>query len=246
MADITKFPRSVTEKLRYYVYMYINPKTDVVFYVGKGKGNRCFSHLDAKSDSPIKEALAEMKEQGIAPIIELLAHDLQDEAAALTVEAAVIDLLGVKNLVNRVHGHHSNHIGRMSIEEVLAVHQRTPAEIIEPSILIRINRLYRYGMSPGELYDATRGTWKAGPRRDQAKYALAVYQNIIREVYEIAQWLPAGSTFYTHRPEGDTAEGRWEFVGTRAPADIRDKYLGRSVDNYFKKHGQNPIQYVNC
>jgi hypothetical protein len=246
MSNIKKFPKSVADKLRYYVYLYIDSETNEVFYVGKGKGNRCFTHLDAKSDSPLKQTLSEMKQRGVRPRIELLAHELEDEAAALAVEAAVIDLLGVPALANRVHGQHSNHQGRMTIEEVMAIHQRKPAKISEPAILIRINRLYRYGISPGELYDATRGTWVVGERRQQAEYAVAVYQNIVREVYRIAQWLRAGSTFRGNYPEGDADAKRWEFVGTRAGAEIREKYVGRAVDNYFAKYSRNPVQYVNC
>ena len=243
---IRKFPKAVADKLRYYVYLYIDPETDEVFYVGKGKGNRCFSHLDPKSNSPVGPILTEMRKRGIEPRIELLAHELKDEAAALAVEGAVIDLLGLDDLANQIRGQHPDHRGRMRLEEVMAIHQRRPAKIEHKVILIRINRLYHYGMSPTDLYDATRGTWVVGPRREDARYALAVYQNIVREVYEIAQWLRAGSTFYAKRPKGDTATKRWEFVGTRAEAEIRKKYLGRSVDEYLKKYAQNPVKYVNC
>ena len=243
---VKKFPKSVADKLRYYVYLYIDPETDEVFYVGKGKGNRCFSHLGGKSDSDLQQTLREMRNRGIQPRIELLAHGLKNETAALSVEAAVIDLLGLDELANRIRGQHSDHLGRMGIEEVMAIHQRKPAKITDNVILIRINRLYHYGMSPTELYDATRGTWVVGERRGDARYALGVYQNIVREVYKIADWLPAGSTFYAKRPEGDTATKRWEFVGTRAEVEIRKKYVGRSVDEYFKKYAQNPVQYVNC
>ncbi|MCE7983039.1 MAG: hypothetical protein DYG89_17785 [Caldilinea sp. CFX5] len=68
----------------------------------------------------------------------------------------------------------------------------TVAKIIhEPVILITINRLYRRGMSAEELYEVTRGNWVIGQRRAQAKYAFAVYNGIIREVYEIHRWQPA-------------------------------------------------------
>jgi len=248
MSDINvkKFPKAVAGKLRYYVYLYIDPETNEVFYVGKGKGNRCFSHLDPKSNSPVGPILTEMRKRGIEPRIELLAHGLKNETAALAVEGAVIDLLGLDGLANQIRGQHPDHLGRMRLEEVMAIHQRRPAKIEHKVILIRINRLYHYGMSPMELYDATRGTWVVGERRTQAEYAFAVYHNIVREVYKIAEWLPAGSTFYAKRPKGDTATKRWEFVGTQAPEEIRKKYLGRSVDGEFKKYSRNPVQYVNC
>ena len=50
-------------------------------------------------------------------------------------------------------------------------------------------------MNETELYDATRGIWKVGEERVKAKYAFAVFEGVIREVYEISQWLHAGSTF---------------------------------------------------
>ncbi len=42
-------------------------------------------------------------------------------------------------------------------------------------------------MTPAELYDATRASWKVGARRESAKYALAVFEGIVREVYEIIE-----------------------------------------------------------
>jgi len=48
---MNKFLQSVTKELKYYVYIYSHPLTDEIFYIGKGKGNRAFSHLEDKSDS---------------------------------------------------------------------------------------------------------------------------------------------------------------------------------------------------
>ena len=45
------------------------------------------------------------------------------------------------------------------------------AAIQDPSVLIRINRLFRYGMSPVELYDATRGMWRIGEKRMRVELA---------------------------------------------------------------------------
>jgi hypothetical protein len=101
-------------------------------------------------------------------------------------------------------------------------------------------------MSPSELYEATRGVWWVGKDREKAKYAFAVYEGIVREVYQIRQWFPAGSTFYATRERKDVKyKNRWEFVGTVAPDGIRDKYLGTSVGRYFHPRARNPIQYVN-
>ncbi len=243
---VNKLALCVRKELRYYVYLYIDPETDTVFYVGKGKGNRCLAHVDGTGKSAHAAAIRRLHKRGVEPRVELLAHGLKNEKTALAVEMAAIDLLGLGSLENEVSGHHSARRGRMSLDEVLSLYHRKPAMITEPAILIRINRLFHYGITPTELYDATRGVWIIGPNRALATYAFAVYHGIVREVYAISHWLPAGSTFSTRNPRGTKATGRWEFVGTVAPELIRKKYVDRAVDKYFAQHSQNPIKYVNC
>jgi hypothetical protein len=99
-------------------------------------------------------------------------------------------------------------------------------------------------MTPSELYDATRTSWKVGPKRERARYAFAVFEGIVREVYEITNWLPAGSTFNSRNPRGVRAKDRWEFVGRLAPERVRQRYMNRDVSAYFKQGAQNPISYV--
>jgi len=120
------------------------------------------------------------------------------------------------------------------------------ARITHPALLIRVPQAFREGMSEVELYDATRGVWKIGPRRDRVRYALAVYQGIVKEVYEIAHWQPALTTPYaTRKLDRAGAAGRWEFVGKRASEAVRQQYLGKSVAAHFRQGNQNPIAYVN-
>jgi len=42
MKTTNSFSNAVIEQLSYYVYLLIDPRTDKVFYVGKGAGNRIF------------------------------------------------------------------------------------------------------------------------------------------------------------------------------------------------------------
>ena len=44
--------------------------------------------------------------------------------------------------------------------------------VTEPALLIRIPKHYRPGMSHVELYDATRGVWRVGSKRERARLAL--------------------------------------------------------------------------
>lgn len=119
--------------------------------------------------------------------------------------------------------------------------------ILEPSVLIRISRLYHERMSPVELYEATRGVWKMGVRRNEAEYAFSVADGEIKEVYRIEAWLPAGTQFYETRPRKDIEiEGRWEFKGEIASNDMRAHYIGRSVKGYFSQGAAYPVTYLNC
>lgn len=239
------FSKEMIDYLKYYVYLYIDPSNNEVFYVGKGKGNRVFDHL--KSDNQDYDKIIRIntiKESGNEPKIELLVHGLEDEETAKKVEAAAIDLIGINHLTNLVRGYKTCLYGRISIEEFIQRYNTESVKIEDPSVLIRINELFYYGMSAVELYDATRSSWKLNKdRAQQAKYAFAVYDGVVQEVYTILNWLQGGTSFsiYKNTPSKD----RFEFVGNIAPEGIRKKYLNKSVKDYFEKGSQNPIMYAN-
>lgn len=242
-----RIPREVADHLGYYVYLYVNPFDDHVFYVGKGKGNRVLSHLEDTSESRKVEIIRSIRSLGEEPRIEILAHGLEAEREAELIETAAIDLLGVKTLTNRVRGYGSRKLGRFPLRQIIAMYRPDPAEIEEPVILIRINNTYRHHLSADELYDATRGSWAVGTRRELARYAFAVFRSVVREVYEIHKWAPGGSTFYKTDIHAEPhPSNRWEFVGEVAPSNVRKKYVDKSVARYFPPKSQNPIRYVNC
>jgi hypothetical protein len=106
--------------------------------------------------------------------------------------------------------------------------------------------MYRYGMSEAELYDATRSAWKVGDKRASVRYALAVFEGVVREVYRVTGWLPGGTTFaHQHGGRFSPRPGRWEFVGTLAEDSIRKRYVNRYVGHFFPQGAQNPVSYVN-
>ena len=239
-------PPEVAEHLGYYVYLYVDPRDDKPFYVGKGRGRRVLAHLSTRGESRKARVLEELREAGLEPQLDILARELADEETALRIEAAVIDLLGLDNLTNLVRGSQSIKLGRVPLQELITQYMARPVwDIEEPVLLIRINQRYRPRMSPEALNEATRGIWKLGPRREGAKYAFAVFEGVVREVYEIGEWHPAGTLEYKTRTVG-SKEGRWEFDGCVAPEAIRARYLGSSVNTYLAKHSQYPIKYVNC
>lgn len=253
MKNIKKFSSPVTKELKYYVYIYSNPITEEIFYVGKGKGDRVFQHISDENECQKTIYLKDLKSQGLEPKIEILIHGLDEEQTALRVESAIIDLIGINNLTNKQSGYKSATFGRMSLKQIVALYDKQKVVVDDEAILIRINKAFRYSMSEMELYEYTRGKWKLDPNRaSKAKYGLAVFEGIVQEVYEILNWYEAGTTF-SLRIESENNEldikerwiGRYEFIGNLAPIHIRDKYRFKSVEHYFLRGNANPIMYQN-
>ena len=242
------FSPAVREKLGHYVYLYIDPRTEEIFYVGKGCGNRAFFHLTREDEGDVAARIAEVRAEGYEPQIDILAHGFGDTETALRVEAAAIDLLDRSQLLNLKGGFESREFGRYPVEEIVALYDMKPIKIRaqDAVLLIRINQLYYAGMPPHELYEITRGVWPIAMKNAQkAQFALAIFNNIVREVYEVSGWFDAGQTAYFYRtPESVNAPGRIEFVGRIAPDDVRKRYLLKSVSEY-RTYG-NPVSYVHC
>jgi hypothetical protein len=228
------------DKLKYYVYVYVEIDDDnhrYPIYIGKGRHERCFAHLenidqnDSAKNKRIKRLLAS-KSLGI----DILAHGL-DEKTALKIEAACIDLMGIDNLTNEVRGH-GKEIKRLSISDLFQIKMKNQDVEVLPEhrgVAILINRDYRPTFGDLELFEITRGIWPKKmmtfSKNCSAKYAYATYQGVVKDVYEIYDWVPAGTQEYFTRSltKERLEKARWEFVGRRASFDIRNRYVGRVI-----------------
>ncbi len=233
------FNQSVIEQLKFYVYFLRDPRNGQVFYVGKGKENRIFNHVecDLKTEriSDKIKIIKDIASAGYKVEHFILRHGL-DESSAFEIEAALIDFIGISNLSNLQSGHHSFDFGIKTTDEIKAIYNSSELETDEPLLLININKLYNRDMTESELYEATRKYWVVGSRRNSAKYAIATYRGLTREVYKINSW----SSIETN------GKIRWEFKGHLASDKIRDSLKYKSISNYFKKGSANPIRYINC
>jgi uncharacterized protein len=236
----------MTEDTRFCVYLFRNPLNDEIFYIGEGTIKRVYD-LKNRTDETLK-VIEQIRSERKEPKIEILRDGLDNETA-LMYEGVAIDVIGLDKLTNKKSGKGTKVI-TMPTKELNTHINPKEANITERVLLIRINQLYRSGMDADSLYDATRGVWVIGPRRERAEYAFSVFKGMVKEVYKIKHWYPAGTgaTFYKTRPDCNelwTSEPqRWEFEGEIAEKDIRDKYLDKSVKRYLTANSQNPIKYV--
>jgi len=233
------FSPKVQNILKSYVYAYIHPITGIPFYIGQGKGNRAFEHLRDNQDTEKVRVIRDLQGRGMEPEIVILRHGLSAEDAKL-VESVCIDFAQLDNLSNRVNGKYSKMYGRASIEELQRRYDAPIVEVSERCIAININSTYKPGMTDREIYECTRGIWTVGQAKTEADYALAIYQDVILEVYAIKGWFPAGAVFSERT---FTPSGRHEFVGNVDPA-MSAKYKGKSQPGLFKKGKRNPIRYL--
>lgn len=231
-----------TEKLGYYVYILRDPRNGKIFYIGKGKGSRIYSHLiheefakigDIKNSKKLKTIRA-IKRKKLKVILEILRHGLT-EKESLEIEGACIDLF--PELTNKVKGHGSNDRGIMTIEEIKLKYEAEEAVIDDPVIMITINKLYHRGITEEALYESTRKYWHIRLEKgEKAKYVFGVYQGIVRAVYEPVYW---------KKILENQLAGRSYFAGKVARKEALDKYLKKSVRKYIKHGSQNPIKYIN-
>ena len=235
---------AILNQLNFYVYIISDPSDNEIFYVGKGRGKRVFSHLSDQSDNPKTTKIKEIRAKGLEPKIEFLVHGVDDQTAK-KIEAAIIDLIGKNKLTNKVRGYESSYFGRMDINQIRSKYESKRADITENVLLIKLTDSFSYSMSPMDLYDYTRGIWiVAQRRRETVTHAFAVYDGIIQETYNVASWFRAGTTF-TNRVDIPAWQemDRWEFIGSISE-EMREKYRYKSAAHYWPANAQNPIRYT--
>lgn len=95
---------NLTKNIGYYVYSLTDPRDNSVFYIGKGRGNRCNAHaLKVKRKGPSASAkdkkIFEIQSSGMDVCVSIT-HSHLGEQEALDIEAMEIESHGIENLTN--------------------------------------------------------------------------------------------------------------------------------------------------
>ena len=244
-----EFSLETINKIGYYVYRLIDPRNGQTFYVGKGKGNRVFQHvqgaidyydgidkkeIDESNDPNKLRIIQEIREAGLE-VIHIIQRWHLTEAEAFEVESALIDAFpGLAN----IQSGHGNEYGVCNAKELEA---RLSAKVYEEPkdfkymiIKVRWWRIeemtQKFGPSNAR-YESTRGCWRIRmPDVNKYPYVFSVTDGIVKEVYKVKEWHVAGE--------------RKEFSGDVAEKEIRERFIGKRIpDSYAKRGMASPVLY---
>ncbi|NDY73088.1 hypothetical protein DO021_15505 [Desulfobacter hydrogenophilus] len=235
-----RFPSEVISKLKNYVYRLIDPRNGETFYVGKGKGNRIFSHVqgDTEKDA-LCEKMTKIREIHLAgfDVAHVIHRHGMDEKTAFEVEAALID--AYPGLTNVMTGHGNSDFGTMHAKEIIKHYCAEIAVFHHKAILISVNR----SASEVSLYEATRYAWRLNKKKAEfADVILSTLQGLIVGAFVAEEWLDATDKNF---PGKENIPGRYGFTGNEASKEIRDLYVDKRIpDKYRKKGAANPIKYT--
>lgn len=239
------FTPEVIEQLQYYVYRLIDPRTGQTFYVGKGKGNRLYAHIndalknfddqsyeDNEEDelsAKIKQ-IREIKMAGLEVIHVIQRYGLT-EKEAFEVESALIDCY--PGLTNIQGGFYSDR--GVNSAEVLQRNLSREEFEDQNNLKYCIIKINDYWLSErGSVYETVRKHWKVNLNRVQKiPYVLASHNGVIEEVFEVECWY-----------RSDEIPERCLFDGKVAPADIRRLFINRRLPKHYMKKGMaSPVLY---
>ena len=244
---MTELSVNSQEQLGAYVYALVDPRSDKVFYVGKGNGNRVFDHcnfaLKEDHESLKLNLIREIVAEGLNVKHYILRHKLSD-AEALIVESVLIDFLTYPEfnnesmLTNIVSGHHQWDRGIKTVGEIEAIYdcKQISPDPKDHMLLVSLNKTFDLARKRNDdidLYEITRRAWiVAKYKAKQVNYVLGVHRGIVRSVIKVSG--------YSWEKDGKNKD-RCAFVGEL----VEDSpYLNKKVDDYPFGSG-GAITYIN-
>jgi len=202
---MSKFPQKIKEELKYYVYVYTYEEDDkeVLFYVGKGKGDRVFSHFNESQekfnlsnlDSEITLTDKQRKIIEKNNIKTYIVNGGLTEEEAFFIEAQLISILTAFRhfeLTNLVKGQHefgihttdsiiSKYAGAIGVEKIA---NDLGLKVIGFKINTDMYNKTLFRDSRGAL----EGMWKMSPiRANQADLVIGVHKGYIFGIYRVVK-----------------------------------------------------------
>lgn len=247
------FDVKAQKTLGYYVYGLFDPGTPAwPFYIGKGCGNRVFSHakgdpVQGKDDDLLSQKsrkISKIRKSGGEVIHKIIRFSLSEEEA-FKVEAALIDMVNhIKpdTLKNEISGQGVAE-GFYDAKDLATSLCAQELDSDLPLLVIKIERRWseliaEHGSASSipldSIYEATKGDWKLNISRAQrAKCVLAVARGLVRAVFVPSGWRDAGN------------EERKVMTGQIDSTQFQ-VFVGTSVAHLFERGNQNPIRYLRC
>ena len=239
------FDKKTIIQLNYYVYLLIDPLTNKPFYVGKGKDNRVFNHvnlaLETNTSNDKYDTIKQIRNAGQTVKHVIIRHGLTEDKA-LEIEATIIDLFDylIMPTANIVSGHKTLLFGVMTTDDIIRLYNAEPLTSLKhKAIIININGQYKRGMTDDELYNATRQSWVIAANKTKwIKFVLAEYKGLIIQVFSVNDWYSV-----PFKDKNGKEKLRWAFNGAIADKTVSDIYINKSISHVKKWGTANPIRY---
>lgn len=224
---INKFNPNTIKQLKYYVYVltYKENNKEVVFYVGKGKANRVFSHFNYLSKMDVnqilnnKEIVLTDKQKTIINSNQIYSYIINGELTeneALSAESQLISLLkrfDSFELTNIVNGHKPFGIydtryvdGKYSKQiDLFDFSKKNKVNILA----FKVNDYYYYESINKDSRCVLEGMWKLNiDRANKADIVIGVHNSIIFGVYKMVKGsaIKINNKFKDQRELDDFAE----------------------------------------
>lgn len=229
------FPPGVRSRLKWYVYLLVDPRTGRPFSVGRGRDDQCFDHLRAAraggdtTSFPALDRIRQIEASGRPVRIEILRYGLDPDESHL-VEAVAHELLGLP-------GELAAGRQRRPVEDVrLLLTKRAKFKRSHQVVLLRVGPA---GTDVG--YDRARHGWRIGRRWIDVDgvraphWAVIVVGELVDSVYRLERW----------EGGGERGPDRYSFVGAR-DSELEARYVGKSVAPYLGKGSPGSVAYVWC
>jgi len=246
---ISHFSTKTIEMIGFYVYLLIDPRTNKIFYIGKGCGNRVFEHLQCAIETNAKnEKLSTIRDilnNGLNVKYYIVRSNLTQETA-YEIESTLIDLFTYSDfehlaaISNIVSGHDQYSKGIKTVNEIEQLYCGEHIDIDNLKhnlLLINLNQTYTEAIERSiPLYEATCQSWCLGAKQKlkPIDFVLCEYKGVVRAVFTFERWV-----------DSTIVSGRYKFIGK----DVKDSTILSLYQNRqtpIRKKGHiSPLRFFN-